>query len=185
MASSVKPWALAKAVNFSFTSALGLWVRPEAGRRALRSLLCPPPHPGLPPGCGPGTGGARTVETGHVDVLAEAFGAGGAEQGVLVIVRVHHPHVVPAAPVWAPGRRRQSGTLPHAPGLLPRGRGCPPGLAGGGPRAPPWAGSLPGPSAAGQGASPLLPARTACALVGPSVPTAEVRVGQQTRRLRN
>lgn len=95
------------------------------------SPLCSPNRPGLPPGCGPGAGWARTVETGHVDVLAEAFGARGAEQGVLVIVRVHHPHVVPAAPVWESRRRCQSGTRPHTSGLLPLWRGCLPGCGRG------------------------------------------------------
>lgn len=45
MVSSVKPWALVKLANFSFTSALGVWVRPgqerEAWPQCRRTLLCP------------------------------------------------------------------------------------------------------------------------------------------------
>lgn len=90
MASSVKPWVLAKVVNFSFTSALGVWVRPGAGRRShwpQSGEVSAAPTPGAwgPPletpicgqvGLGQSAGrwcGVRTVETGHVEALAEAL----------------------------------------------------------------------------------------------------------------
>lgn len=59
MPSSVKPRLLAKVVNFSLTSALGVWVRPGAVGRSLRPpfvwripvlpLLLSPGHPQPPP----------------------------------------------------------------------------------------------------------------------------------------
>lgn len=122
MVSSVKPWALAKAVNFSFTSALGVWVRPAQEGKAgvgvgggLRSApppagaAQPPPPPPRAGPCVPGRAGAPTVESGHVEVLAWALGARGVEQSVVLVVRLHHPHVIHAAPVWDPTRRPQSG----------------------------------------------------------------------------
>lgn len=55
-----------------------------------------------------------------MEVLAGALGARGVQQGVLAVVRLHHLHLVHAAPVCGPTRRPQSG--PQASGLR---RGCP------------------------------------------------------------
>lgn len=61
--------------------------------------------------------GVRTVESGHVEVLARAFCARRVQKRVLLIVRRHHPHVVGAAPVWESRRESQSDTL--SPSLWP------------------------------------------------------------------
>lgn len=59
MVSSVKPWASQKVENFSFSSALGVWVRPGWVKRGLlngpslgdhpkgQALVLYQPHPGL------------------------------------------------------------------------------------------------------------------------------------------
>lgn len=60
MLSSVKPWALAKVVNFSFTSALEVWARPVAGRRSREGLCSTPPATGAP--LGPRLGGTYCRE---------------------------------------------------------------------------------------------------------------------------
>lgn len=118
MLSSVKPWALAKVANFSLISALGAWVRPGAEGEAagLHRETSLGPHPqawGVPelprgPGLRPGSGswrGTRTVERGHAEVLTGASEALGVEQGIGLVVRLHHRHLVVAAPVWGPRRQ--------------------------------------------------------------------------------
>lgn len=62
MVSSVKPWVLAKVLNFSFISALGVWVRPAVGRRSRWPLVGedpggPTPRPGKPPSRQPSPAG--------------------------------------------------------------------------------------------------------------------------------
>lgn len=128
MPSSVKPRLLAKVVNFSLTSALGVWVRPGAGRRSLQSplvcsipalpLLLRPGRPQTPPRVEPQAGrwarhGARTVQRGHVEVLARASDTLGGEQGVGLVVRLHHRYLVGAAPVWKPGRQPRGAQCPQ------------------------------------------------------------------------
>lgn len=97
MESSVKPWALQKAVNFSFNSALGVWVRPGTGwRRSWPQRgdgVCPALGLGEPPLVMPVCGRqrrARTVEGGHAEVLAGALAALAVQQGVVVVVSLHH-----------------------------------------------------------------------------------------------
>ena len=139
MPSSVKPWALAKVANFSLISALGAWVRPgaegeAAGLRPGDPCSAPTPEargvPELPRGSGlrPGGGswrGARTVERGHAEVLARAAEALGVEQGVGLVVCLHHRHLVIAAPVWEPRRQPRLVRDPWggAPPVGWRGRG--------------------------------------------------------------
>ena len=59
----------------------------------------------------------RTVESGHVEVLAEAFAACGVEKRVLLVVGGYHPHVVGTAPVWECRTESWLGTL--RPNLRP------------------------------------------------------------------
>lgn len=61
--------------------------------------------------------GVHTVESGHVEVLAEAFAACGVEKRVLLVVGGYHPHVVGTAPVWECKTESWLGTLP--PNLQP------------------------------------------------------------------
>lgn len=189
MASSVKPWVLAKVVNFSFISALGVWVRPGAGRRSLRPQLgevsaAPTSAAWGPPWSPPSQArpspwwGVRTVESGHVEVLAEALGARGVEKRVLVVVGHCHPHVVGAAPVWESAREAQLGTL--SPELRPTSvwEGV----------LSPWArcGTEPGvtPSPSETGGQPQLPACTAPELCRAQGLQTRSPGGQQTHRTR-
>lgn len=105
MSSSVKPWALLKVVNFSFSSSFRVWVLPGTVRRGLRQEAeSPAPHPfvmsfgsglGLfptsviPPVLGQWAG-TPTIESGHAEVLAWAFGASAEQQCVLIVVGLHH-----------------------------------------------------------------------------------------------
>ena len=128
MPSSVKPRLLAKVMNFSLTSALGVWVRPGAGRRSLQPpLVCSIPalplllrlgRPQTPPRVEPQAGqwarhGARTVQCGHVEVLARASDTLGGEQGIGLIVRLYHRHLVGVAPVWKPRRQPREAQCPQ------------------------------------------------------------------------
>lgn len=136
MPSSVKPRLLAKVMNFSLTSALGVWVRPGAGRRSLQPpLVCSIPalplllrlgRPQTPPRVEPQAGqwarhGARTVQCGHVEVLARASDTLGGEQGIGLIVRLYHRHLVGVAPVWKPRRQPREAQRPQTRGLRKSG----------------------------------------------------------------
>lgn len=130
MTSSVKPWAWAKALNFSLTSALGVWLRPGQEGNG-RSLLCPPLAAPPPARLGPRRAGAYCREW-----PSGSPGPGcprcRAERSL------RSPSPPPAPPACCPslGTHERTPVGEPPPDLWPWGTRCPP-LAGRLPRSPP------------------------------------------------